>query len=1431
MDDIIASSSPEASSALDWLASVRRREQSLHCNSLYCPETTSSRKTTFAPPKTPLSSAQKPQCNSKKHADPKNASSLPSQARTLGGALVYRKCVEKKDASKGKKRDSASEEREAKQWLFQENPQVYQAVHSLCLQRDREKRVLHTQRKQPPASSPSPPERADNGAVFRREFEKSDKTTENRLKASKGTARGRDNGLRKVLDQGFPGVPDLPLKFDSKCSDTLRKPETRRDPEREDVAFPAERTVVTLWRIPHHGDRTIAKALMPKSAGGLLYRVLSGGEVVWFPIPSRTNALCVSREGPFSIQPPEVSRILKEMSQNACLPAAGNTLLFSASCQIHRFNNTERSTDAALHFSGTEDQGGSEDVKTTWEKTGNATLLEHAIKAKRLPPSSSNVPIAACLYTSSSSTLLPLCHVPAPRRSSSSHLAHPKQKASDLLHGPERVCTFSHATITHDGSKSSPSKTAETHQKVKSSQPLTATDAHSTNWQVDVEKDMSEGKDHESNGELCLCEVALSASTTAGTSESTQSSSFAGTAEIFSQPSLASLVKFAGRATRVEGRQRMYRNTSTVLGHGFSGDVKIFKHRKTQEVFALKTVLNEEERMQRGWRFCSWRGRRTSPGSCPEGTLLGDSQKSGKKGNGKTQRNVGSGENVDTLGDPAGQRVATDADNMRETTESTGRHAAESRRPRGCGGEATRGKPEEPKTTRKKFAKAEEKDKEMKRDLQAIMGEGVYACLSADHPAIIKLVEFIEDDEGVHLIMPVCKGGPLSRASLRKLLGPKSSDPAMTLHSAEKLDQADGDVTAFSPWQSEKTEEERRWKSWERVAKKFTWQILKALRHLHTQGIIHRDVKAQNFLLVEPSHPRLLLIDFGFSLFTSTNALNHPDEGTFSELKERILQSSKSGQETSRSGPSFSQQLHPPQDLPYLPQTKVNPETPEPPQEREKEDSSPPPANATLPPRNPTKHPSAAAVTYEERSPELKRGRCGNEMTPRREKNHICLGESAAKDAGELPPQTGGKNPRREELPFTGDAYFLSCMTRNTWRGPSALLSKRIVGTPGLHPPEVLRHTSYTPATDMWGLGLVINALLTGTLMPGLASSGNLLFDEMHDRVLSPACRDFLERCLRRRQKLRITATEALFHPWLQEERQAEDAKIRLLVHCAQNTDSSIHKMIDNLRSFPLQSLFHRLFYLLLAYALPPSEVPEEVEVLFYAFDKSKRGMVFYDDFVSTLKTLDLSIRNPEALEIFTSMYTSTRTVYSSQGCCLHQAVHALEFTPFLAGVMDKQVLLHANSLRRIFCRLDPSRKGTVAVSQVISLLGSEGRLRDELRHYLEDMGIEARGSFSFEDLAIALAKKNGLRTIGSSSANLVRQQAILSPPGERCRSSQHGKNVCSSNCLGRLLLKPLSFFSASLSPRGRKRREGTKGFLGGGGLRSERMFEMPEFP
>ncbi|PHJ22619.1 protein kinase (incomplete catalytic triad), partial [Cystoisospora suis] len=767
--------------------------------------------------------------------------------------------------------------------------------------------------------------------------------------------------------------------------------------------------------------------------------------------------------------------------------------------------------------------------------------------------------------------------------------------------------------------------------------------------------------------EMCLCEVALTSSTTAGTASSRQSSSPAVSPEAFPQPSLASLVKFTGRATRLESKHRLYKGTSAILGHGFSGDVKIYKHRHTRETFALKTVLDSQERDKRRSRFCLRRSSRLAV------------QIDGRGKNSVHRQQLLGGSYAKAA------KAAAEANGVQPGQfHKLGTFVPAASSPT---------------------------DEDMRRDLLAIMGEGVYAFLCVDHPCIVKLLELVEDEEGVHLIMPVCTGRSLSREAIRRCL--PGIDHSL-LPSTTKLK----DRTLVCTVQESRMLEEWHSRTWERATKKFAWQMLKALKHLHTHGIVHRDVKAENFMLRESSSARLVLIDFGFSIFTATDDINN---------RRALL---PSGDMETWSG-----------------------------------------------------QPHSTGSTGTCKGAE-KTGPCRFSRLP-------------------SPDENGGRERCFSGSTDLAEAFLLSCLTRESWRGPSPVIDRRVVGTPGLHPPEVLAESTYSPATDMWGLGLVLHALLTGSVMPALAGGGRLLLDDSHSRLLSVEGRDFLERCLRRRQASRMTAVEALDHPWLQEERSEEEGRIAQLVARAKENDSRVMRMIANLRRFPVAPLFHRLFYLLLAYALPASEICDELETLFYALDRSKRGMIFYDDFLTGLRSLDVAIDETEAFEIFTSMYTSTRTVYSSSGCCLHQAVQALEFTPFIAGAIDKESLLHANSLKRLFSRMDLEGTGRVGAQQIIGLLGAgAGKLREELRGYFVDVGMEEDGSFTFEELATAISREKGLEALFSRTG-LAHQHALLSPQAAQFTSKV---NKPSHGCLRRRLWAPLAgavfFFKRQKSGR-----------------------------
>jgi len=97
-------------------------------------------------------------------------------------------------------------------------------------------------------------------------------------------------------------------------------------------------------------------------------------------------------------------------------------------------------------------------------------------------------------------------------------------------------------------------------------------------------------------------------------------------------------------------------------------------------------------------------------------------------------------------------------------------------------------------------------------------------------------------------------------------------------------------------------------------------------------------------------------------------------------------------------------------------------------------------------------------------------------------------------------------------------------------------------GTPGYVAPEVLLCESYDKGVDMWGIGIITYVLLAG-YPPFYADDDTAMFerimncdydfdDECWDDV-SELAKDFIQKLLIKDPEQRLTAEEAMQHPWL----------------------------------------------------------------------------------------------------------------------------------------------------------------------------------------------------------------------------------------------------------------------------------------------------------
>jgi calcium-dependent protein kinase len=119
--------------------------------------------------------------------------------------------------------------------------------------------------------------------------------------------------------------------------------------------------------------------------------------------------------------------------------------------------------------------------------------------------------------------------------------------------------------------------------------------------------------------------------------------------------------------------------------------------------------------------------------------------------------------------------------------------------------------------------------------------EEIFIMCQLDHPNIVRLEEVYESHNEIYLVMELCQGGELF----------------------DRLDeQPDYHYT-------------------EQECARLVKQMLNSLRYIHSKGIIHRDLKLENFLFSgEEDDAQLKMIDFGLSKHFEMGEVQHEAVGT-----------------------------------------------------------------------------------------------------------------------------------------------------------------------------------------------------------------------------------------------------------------------------------------------------------------------------------------------------------------------------------------------------------------------------------------------------------------------------------------------------------------------------------------------------------------------
>ncbi|WFD02888.1 calcium/calmodulin-dependent protein kinase [Malassezia obtusa] len=134
-------------------------------------------------------------------------------------------------------------------------------------------------------------------------------------------------------------------------------------------------------------------------------------------------------------------------------------------------------------------------------------------------------------------------------------------------------------------------------------------------------------------------------------------------------------------------------------------------------------------------------------------------------------------------------------------------------------------------------------------------------------------------------------------------------------------------------------------------------------------------------------------------------------------------------------------------------------------------------------------------------------------------------------------------------------------------------------GTPGYMAPEIFKKTGHGKPVDMWAMGVITYFLLCGYTpfdrdssaeeMQAIVNADYKFEPEIYWRDVSEEARDFIRRLLTIDQNERMTASQALQHPWIKHASVSQEAAQKDLlpdIKSAFNAKRTFRKAVNGIR-------------------------------------------------------------------------------------------------------------------------------------------------------------------------------------------------------------------------------------------------------------------------
>ncbi|KAJ6411963.1 hypothetical protein OIU84_005098 [Salix udensis] len=326
----------------------------------------------------------------------------------------------------------------------------------------------------------------------------------------------------------------------------------------------------------------------------------------------------------------------------------------------------------------------------------------------------------------------------------------------------------------------------------------------------------------------------------------------------------------------------------------------------------------------------------------------------------------------------------------------------------------------------------------------------------------------------------------------------------------------------------------------------------------------------------------------------------------------------------------------------------------------------------------------------------------------------------------------------------------LKVITREQSHSNLAKVYKDIVGSAYYIAPEVLKR-SYGKEIDVWSAGIILYILLSG-VPPFWAETEKGIFEailegnlDLHSQPwpkISASAKDLIKKMLTRDPKSRITASEALEHPWMKVGGEASDKPI----------DSAV---LIRMKQFRAMNKLKKLALKVIAENLSEEEI-KGLKQMFNNMDTDRSGTITYEELKSGLSRLGSKLTEVEIKQLM-------------DGADVDKS-GTIDYVEFITATMHRHRLEKEENLYKAFQYFDKDNNGFITRDELRQAMSQNGMGDDAtIDEIIEDVDADKDGNINYEEFSTMM--RQGTQDSEQSGKNpnsplrfpSIRKSSILS--------------------------------------------------------------------